>query len=296
MKNTIALVYDFDGTLSSKSMQEYTVLPNLGVEDMDRFWESINEEGKKHNAEMSLVWMRRIIELARQGEKRITREYFKKCGRDIEYFPGVVQFFKAINQHVSKASRGKMKVRHYIVSAGLKEILDGISIRKEFHNIFGSEYFYDEHGLPHFPKVVITDTIKTQYLFRINKGKELLSDSINEHMDEDDRPIPFENIIYVGDGLTDVPAMTLTRKSGGHSIAVYRPGDKRGLQTCKRLLAAPRVDFAAPADYRKNSELFQYVTSVLDLIVKKYDFGCKSEQNRKNLKMEMVDGKKTPAA
>jgi 2-hydroxy-3-keto-5-methylthiopentenyl-1-phosphate phosphatase len=284
MKNTIALVYDFDGTLSPKSMQEYTVLPNLGVEDADRFWEAVDKECKKHNAEPSLVWMREIIKLAEQGEKRITKEYFKKCGRDIEYFPGVKDFFKAINLYVKKASRGKMKVRHYIVSAGLKEILDGISIRKEFHNIFGSAYFYDKNGLPDFPKVVITDTIKTQYLFRINKGKELLSDSINEHTDEKDRPIPFENMIYIGDGLTDVPAMTLTRKSGGHSIAVYRPEDKRGLQTCKRLLAAPRVDFVAPADYRKNSELFQYVTSVLDLIVKKYEFGRNSEQNRKILK------------
>ncbi len=283
MKNTIALVYDFDGTLSEKSMQEYTVLPNLGVKDMELFWSSIDKEGKKHNAEMSLVWMRKIIELARQGEKRITRAYFKKCGRDIEYFPGVTEFFKTINLYVKNVSRGKMNVRHYIVSAGLKEILDGISIRKEFHNIFGSEYFYDEKGLPHFPKVVITDTIKTQYLFRINKGKELLSESINEHTDENDRPIPFENIIYVGDGLTDVPAMTLTRKSGGHSIAVYRNGSKLGLSTCKSLLTASRVDFAAPADYRKNSELFQYVTSVLDLIVKKYEFGCKREQNRANL-------------
>ncbi|MBF0595389.1 MAG: haloacid dehalogenase-like hydrolase, partial [Candidatus Omnitrophica bacterium] len=255
MRNIIGLVYDFDGTLSPKSMQEYTILPNLGVKDTGAFWDKVSKEVKETGAENTLVWMRRIKELAEDERKPITRAYFKKCGQDIRYFSGVEQFFKTINTYVKKASGGKMRVRHYIVSAGLKEILDGISIRKEFHNIFGSEYYYDYSGRPNFPKVVITDTIKTQYLFRINKGKENIADSINEHMPEMDRPIPFENIIYVGDGLTDVPAMTLTKKSGGHSIAVYRPRHQKGLATCKRLLTANRVDFIAHADYRKTSEL-----------------------------------------
>jgi phosphoserine phosphatase len=284
MKNTIALVYDFDGTLSPRSMQEYTVLPNLGVKDVDAFWDKVSAEARMTGAENTLVWMRRIKELAEDERRSITRAYFKSCGREITYFPGVEKFFKAVNAYVKKVSGGKMQLRHYIVSAGLKEILEGVSIRNEFHNIFGSEYFYDQSGRPNFPKVVITDTIKTQYLFRINKGKEDLGESINEHMSEVDRPIPFENIIYVGDGLTDVPAMTLTKKSGGHSIAVYRPEHKKGLETCKRLLSANRVDFIAHADYRRESELSRYVTGILDVIVKKYELGCKSELNRKALK------------
>ncbi len=273
MKNIIALVYDFDGTLSPKSMQEYTVLPNLGVKELGVFWDKVSEESRTTGAENTLVWMRRIKELAQDERQAITREYFKECGRDILYFKGVEAFFGEINRYVKAATKGRMKVRHYIVSAGLKEILDGISIRGEFHNMFGSEYHYDEYGRPDFPKIVITDTIKTQYMFRINKGKENLGDSINEHMPEADRPIPFENMIYVGDGLTDVPAMTLTKKSGGHAIAVYQPKPSKGKVTCGRLLEAGRVDFIAPADYRKDSELFRDITSILDSILKKHEFG-----------------------
>ncbi|MBF0619904.1 MAG: haloacid dehalogenase-like hydrolase [Candidatus Omnitrophica bacterium] len=283
MKNTIALVYDFDGTLSPKSMQEYTILRDLGVKDSKIFWKQLDREAERDNAEKSLVWMRMTKELAEKSKTGMTREYFRKSGKEIDYFPGVPAYFKEVTKYVQKASKGRMKVRHYIVSAGLKEILEGISIRKEFHNIFASEYHYDERGLPTFPKVVITDTIKTQYLFRINKGLEKLNEDINQHMPEADRPIPFENIIYVGDGLTDVPAMTLTKKSGGHSIAVYRARHQKGLETCKRLLSANRVDFIANADYRKHSELFQYVTTVLDLIMKRYEYGQKVEQNRKRL-------------
>ena len=280
-KNVIALVYDFDGTLSPKTMQNYTVLPNLGVEKTSEFWAEVTKECVQTGAENTLVWMRKIKELAEGEHKLITKAYFKKCARNIQYFKGVEKFFDEINGYVRKVSRGKMLVRHYIISAGLKEILDGISIRKKFHNIFGSEYHYDCSGKPDFPKVVITDTIKTQYLFRINKGKEKISESINEHMPEKDRPIPFENIIYIGDGLTDVPAMALTKKNGGHAIAIYRAGHPRSIKTCKKLLHANRVDFIALADYTKGRELYRDVTVSLDVVIKNYDFLRESEENRR---------------
>jgi len=282
-KNIIALVYDFDGTLSPKTMQNYTVLPNLGVEKTGEFWVEVTKECEDTGAENTLVWMRKIIELAKDGQTLITKNYFKKCGQKIQYFPGVESFFKEINKYVKLVSKGRMQVRHYIISAGLKEILDGVSIRKEFFNIFGSQYHYNNADHPDFPKVVITDTIKTQYLFRINKGKENLGESINEHMPEDDRPIPFENFIYIGDGLTDVPAMTLTKKNGGYSIAVYRPRHERGISTCHKLLKAGRVDFIAQADYKQSSNLYQYVTVSLDVIIKKYEFLRKSKENCKAL-------------
>jgi len=283
-KNIIALIYDFDKTLSPRAMQNYTVLPNLGVEKTNLFWNEVDKESHKENAESNLVWMRKIKELAEGGQKVITKEYFKKCGRNIEYFPGVKGFFSQINRYVKQASKNRMSVRHYIISAGLKEILEGISIRREFFNIYGSEYHYDYSGRPIWPKVLITDTIKTQYLFRINKGKENINESINEHMPEGIRPIPFENMIYIGDGLSDVPAMTLTKKNGGHSIAVYRPYSQKGLNVCKNLLKANRVDFIAHADYTKNKDLFGYVTATLDLIIKKYNFQMKSEVNSRVLK------------
>ena len=163
-----------------------------------------------------------------------------------------------------------MEVRHYIISSGLKEILDGISIRDKFYNVFGSEYLYDENGYPDFPKVAITDTVKTQYLFRINKGKEKIGESINEHMPENERPIPFKNMIYIGDGLSDVPAMNVTKKNGGYAIAIYKPGNHIAKATCNKLLEADRVNFIAPADYRNESILVNSIKVIVDTIIQQY--------------------------
>ena len=132
-----------------------------------------------------------------------------------------------------------MQLRHYLVSSGLTEIVEGTSIYKRFHNVFAREYWFDAYDLP-YPKRVITDTGKTQYLFRINKGVEDLGESINQHMPEGARPIPFANMIYFGDGDTDVPSMAVMRKNGGHAVAVY-PSAARARPsawTCSRPAAA----------------------------------------------------------
>jgi len=152
----------------------------------------------------------------------------------------------------------------YIISSGLKEIIERTKIKKSFSKIFASEYYYDQYGAPQYPKLVVTDTVKTQFLFRINKGREGLSESINEYMDEAHRPIPFSNIIYIGDGMTDVPCMTVTVKNGGYAIAVFNPKKKvRGLNICKELFKGARVDYVARADYRSNSELDKFLKITL---------------------------------
>jgi hypothetical protein len=117
-----------------------------------------------------------------------------------------------------------------------------------------------------FPKLLVTDTMKTQFLFRINKGRENIGESINEHMPESERPIPFQNMIYVGDGMTDVPSMALTKKAGGHTVAVYHPNGK-GRGVCVELLHAGRADFIAAADYRAGSRLTARVQLLLDAII-----------------------------
>ena len=274
-QNIIAIVYDFDGTLTPYSMQDYTLLPELGVTKTGRFWSDLNRESRMNGEEKDLAWMRKIKELAHQtaGRVRLSPKFFSKKAGNIEYFQGVRDYFGRINRFVRRRSRGKIQIRHYIVSSGLKEILDYVSIRKYFYNVFGSEYHYDPAtGLPDFPKVVITDTIKTQYIFRINKGKEKMWQSINTHMPEPERPIPFQNIIYVGDGLTDVPAMNVTRKNGGHPIAVYDPKSRKGRTTCEGLIRAGRVEFIAPADYRKGRRLSTIVELILDSIIQRQIF------------------------
>lgn len=288
-QDTIALVYDFDGTLSPQPMQEYSVLPKLGIKPAD-FWAEVNVQSKEQGEESMLTYMRLLCEKAEKKEVHIGRDEFKALGKDVKYFPGVEGWFDRINQFVADAGSRRIKIRHYIISAGLKEILDGVGIRKHFHKIFASEYHYNHHKTATFPKLLITDTGKTQFLFRINKGKEDLTESINSHMQHEERPIPFENIIYIGDGETDVPSMTVTRQSGGNAIAVYKPGksqkEKRTQTICKTLLEAKRVNFIAPADYSPHSVLERRVHLLLRSVIAKIEyegalFKCRKEHSLK---------------
>lgn len=265
-QNTIALVYDFDGTLSPQPMQEYTVLPKIGVEPA-QFWAMVNREARETESDPMLVYMRHIIEALEREKVDVKREDFAAMASAIEYFPGVATWFARMNAYVKRRSRGQVKLAHYLISAGQKEILDGVSIRKHFKRIYASEYHFNHHGVATFPKLLVTDTLKTQFLFRINKGLELVTESINEHMPEAERPIPFANIIYVGDGMTDVPSMALTKKSGGHTVAVFDAKSERQRAICMKLLEAGRADFIAEADYRKASKLSRRVALLLDAII-----------------------------
>jgi haloacid dehalogenase-like hydrolase len=265
-QNTIALVYDFDGTLSPQPMQEYTVLPKIGVEPRE-FWARVNRDARETESDMMLVYMRHIIEALELGRIDVKREDFAAMASRIEYFPGVSTWFARMNAYVRRRSRGQARVQHYLISAGQKEILDGVSIRKQFKRIYASEYHFNHHGVATFPKLLVTDTMKTQFLFRINKGREGITESINEHMPEAERPIPFQNMVYLGDGMTDVPSMALTKKSGGHTVAVYDRRRKASRATCVKLLNAGRADFIAEADYRASSKLSRRVELLLDAII-----------------------------
>lgn len=264
MKKTIALVYDFDGTLSPKPMQEYTVLPKLGV-DPAEFWAESNRIAKAEGADSLITYMHLMYKKAKAAGVRIDREDLVALGRDVEMFPGVDSWFDDVEEYVRLRSEShNIEVRHYLISSGLTEIIEGTPIYGRFHNVFASEYWFEAYDLP-YPKRVITDTGKTQYLFRINKGIESLGDNINQHMPEKVRPIPFSNMIYFGDGDTDVPSMAVMRKNGGYAIAVYPPRKSKG--KCIDLLQADRIDFFAAADYRRGSELFRRTTRLLDRII-----------------------------
>ena len=284
-QNTIALVYDFDGTLSPQPMQEYTVLPKLGVEPA-QFWAMVNREARDTESDPMLVYMRHIIESLERAKVDVKREDFAAMAALIEYFPGVATWFARMNAYVRRRSRGRVKLAHYLISAGQKEILEGVSIRRHFRRIYASEYHFNHHGVATFPKFLVTDTLKTQFLFRINKGIEAVTESINEHMPEAERAIPFPNMIYVGDGMTDVPSMTVTKKNGGHAVAVYDPRGERGRATCVKLLDAGRVDFVAEADFRRDSRLARRVELLLDAIVadiayRREAYECRIEEGRR---------------
>ena len=263
-KKTIALVYDFDGTLSPKPMQEYSFLPQLGI-DPKEFWAECGRIAKAGRADPLITYMHLMYKKAKARGIRIDRADLVAQGRDVELFPGVTEWFGEIANYIKiRAESHGVTLKHYLVSSGLTEIIEGTEIYPHFSNVFASEYWFDAYDLP-FPKRVITDTGKTQYLFRINKGIEDLGESINSHMPEAERPIPFSNMIYFGDGDTDVPSMALMRKSGGHAIAVHTPGEARA--KCVDLFKAGRCDFFAPADYRRGSDLFKRTCLLLDRIL-----------------------------
>ena len=264
-KKTIALVYDFDGTLSPKPMQEYSLLPRLGVEAA-AFWAETNRVAREQDADPLITYMHLMYKKAKAANIRIDRADLVALGRDVELFPGVTEWFDEIAAYIAiRNETAGVELRHYLVSSGLTEIIEGTSIYPRFHRVFASQYWFDAYDLP-FPKRVITDTGKTQYLFRINKGVEDLGSTINQHMPEADRPIPFSNMIYFGDGDTDVPSMAVMRKSGGYAIAVH--DDHPASQAkCTDLFKAGRIDFFAEADYRRGSRLFARTCLLLDRIL-----------------------------
>jgi hypothetical protein len=260
----IALVYDFDGTLSPKPMQEYAFLPKLGIEPKE-FWAECARVSREERADALITYMHLMYKKAREKGVKIDRADLVRQGREVELYPGVAQWFARVNAYVKKGGGASgITVKHYLVSSGLTEIIEGTAIRKHFANVFASEYWFDAYEVP-FPKRVITDTGKTQYLFRINKGLEDYNQSINAHMPEDERPIPFSNMIYFGDGDTDVPSMALLKKNGGFAIAVHAPDEPPG--KCVELFKAGRCDFYAGADYRKESDLWKRTSLLLDRII-----------------------------
>lgn len=260
-KKTIALVYDFDGTLSPRPMQDYAFLPQIG-QDAAAFWKESNELARKEGADGLITYMHLLYKKAKAKGVRIDRADLVAQGRNVELFAGVEEWFDEIAGYVKlRAETHGVSLRHYLVSSGLTEIIEGTRIYKRFHNVFASEYWFEAYDLP-YPKRVITDTGKTQYLFRINKGIEDLGQGINEHMDEAARPIPFANMIYFGDGDTDVPSMAVMRKNGGHAVAVHTPGKAK--KKCVDLFKAGRCDFFAPADYRRGSDLFKRTCLLID--------------------------------
>jgi len=264
----IALIYDFDKTLCTKDMQEYGFIPQLGLEAQS-FWNSVTEQTKEHNMDPCLSYMFYMLQQANQKKQPIKRKDLVDLGKDIEYFPGVSKWFENIENY---AKQHDIEIEHFIISSGLKEIIEGTSISKHFKKIYASEYHYDENGYADWPSMAVNYTNKTQFLFRINKGTlDIWDDSINEHVPSLDRYIAYENIIYIGDGMTDVPCMSLAKKYGGHSIAVFQDDTS----ICDKLLSQRRVNFIAKADYSTNSELDRLIKQIILKLVLDNDLQSK---------------------
>ncbi len=257
-KSVLALLYDFDKTLCTKDMQEYTFIPKIGMQP-HQFWQESNHLADTEKMDRILAYMYLMLRKANQADQSIRREHFVELGKDLEFFPGVEEWFANINLFGQKMG---IDVEHYIISSGLREIIEGSSIFDQFREVFACEFLYDVNGVARWPKNAVNYTTKTQFLFRINKGVLDISNDndLNKYTPEDERRIPFRNMIYIGDGYTDVPCMKLVKENGGYSIAVYQEGEKRKVND---LLKDNRVDFLTLADYTKNSELDQLVRDLI---------------------------------
>ena len=255
----LAIMYDFDHTLSPRDMQEYGFIPDLGME-ADVFWNKCLKAMKRNQMDQILAYMYMMLEEAK-GKLIVNRNMLRALGKDVQLFDGVSDWFARVNEYAR--SRG-LQPEHYIISSGLKEIIEGTPIAKEFKEIYAASFCYDEHGVACWPAMAVNYTSKTQFLFRVNKGVLDVTEhrALNEFMPEEKRRVPFSNMIYVGDGLTDVPSMKLTKLNGGHSIAVWQ--ENEGVSN--EMLLEGRVDFAVKADYSKGSEMEKTVFAVIDQI------------------------------
>lgn len=258
----VAICYDFDKTLSPKDMQEFGLIPKLNCSSKE-FWDQSNGMAKKEGMDKILAYMMTIIKKAGH-DISITKKDFNSLGKDIELFPGVETWFERVNKIAQEAH---VNVEHYIISAGLKEIIQGTSIAPCFKEIYASSFLYSASGEAYWPRQVVNYTTKTQYLFRINKNCLDLSDedSVNEYKEDEERRIPFTNFIYIGDSETDIPAMKIVKNGGGIAIGVYDPHTKN-MDKVMPLLKQKRIDFLMPADYSPSSRIEQLVKTSLKKI------------------------------
>lgn len=259
-KNTIAFMYDYDETLSHGYMQDHSLIPMLGFEVSD-FWSNVNEFGKRMNMDNVLAYLYKIVEFAEKRNINISKQRMFELGKGIRYFDGVTTWFDRINEFGKSLG---LNIEHYIISSGMKEIIEGTEIADKFKKIFACSYVYDENDKPIWPCIAINYTNKTQYLFRIRKNQmeDLNSSGVNEYLEEVEK-LPYKNMFYFGDGMTDVPCMKLLKSKGGNSIAVYDPTSEKAKHTSEKLFKDKRVDYKVKADYTDGSDLDQIVKSLL---------------------------------
>lgn len=265
-KPIVALIYDFDKTLSPKDMQEYGFLPGLQI-DPDAFWADCRRFAVRNLTDGVLAYMYMMRYAAERAGKPLTRAALMALGSTVEFYPGVESWFSRVN---ALGEAVGVQIEHYIISSGLKEIIDGSRIAGAFKAVFAASYVYDASGVAIWPATDVNYTAKTQYLFRINKGiLDVTNDyDLNAHTPEYLRRVPFANMIYFGDGLTDVPCMKMTRLKGGCSIVVHAPN---GGALADEMLLQRRADFALPADYQEGGELEETVGLILKKIRARHD-------------------------
>ena len=258
-KPTIGILYDFDKTLCTTDMQEYAFIKNLDMNSED-FWGEAAGVTAAHEVEKVLAYMFVMIKKCKEKGIPITQEYLKQCGENVVLFKGVETWFDRINAFGESMG---VNIEHYIISSGTYEIIQGTPIAKYFKRIYACKYMYDENGEALWPALAINYTLKTQYIYRISKGILDVTDdyNLNRLQDESLRRIAYRNMIYIGDGMTDIPCMKMVKEKGGKSIALYPRGKSEAV---KPLVDDERINYVCVADYSENSALENIVKLMIE--------------------------------
>ncbi|MBR2370968.1 MAG: haloacid dehalogenase-like hydrolase [Clostridia bacterium] len=253
-KITIGILYDFDKTLCTTDMQEYDFIRNLGV-NSEEFWGAAADITNKHEVEKILAYMFIMIKKCKEKGIKLTEEYLNSCGKNVVLFNGVLTWFDRINAFGESLG---INIEHYIISSGTYEIIQGTPIAKYFKRIYACRYMYDENGEALWPALAINYTLKTQYIYRISKGILDVTDdyNLNRLQDERLRRIAYRNMIYIGDGMTDIPCMKMVKEKGGKSIALFPAGHSEHVRP---LVEDDRINYVCAADYSEDSQLDQIV-------------------------------------
>ena len=256
----LAICYDFDKTLSPDDMQAQGYIQSVGY-DVAQFWQEANALATENDMDANLAYMYKMVQEA-EGHLVLTRKALEDYGAQVQLFPGVDGWFRRM-QELGQAQG--VIVEHYIISSGLKEMIEGTAMAKrgEFKKIYASSFYYNERNLAKWPAQAVNFTNKTQFLFRISKGVLDINDpGVNDSFPPEEIRVPFRNMVYIGDSDTDIPCMKLVTSYGGHAIGVYNPetGDRTKVD---RLLREGRIRYCAPADYRKDSPLDQLLRQII---------------------------------
>lgn len=265
----VALIYDFDGTLSPGNMQEFGFIQAVG-KTAKEFWTMSDNIAIGQDASNVLAYMKLMFDEAKANGIELRKEDFKRFGEDIQLFEGVREWFGLVNAYGRKHG---VRVEHYINSSGLKEIIEGSPIAHEFKHVFAGSFIYDANGEAEWPGIAVDYTAKTQFLFKISKGifSSREHKKVNASIADDKKRIPFSHMIYMGDGDTDVPCMKIVGMFGGHSMAVYNPESDTKKATALKLKRQGRVAFATPAVFTEDSPNFRIVCAIIDKIKADYE-------------------------
>lgn len=257
-KPIVAIMYDFDKTLCTEDMENYSFIPSINMTPSE-FWSKANEFGAKEHMDGILAYMFTMIKECEKLNISFSKQSLFEDGKKIKLFDGVKDWFDRINRYGDELG---VTVEHYVISSGLKEIILGSGIADKFKEIYACEFYYDESGKAVWPKTAVNYTNKTQFVYRINKGVlDIANDKdLNESMPDDSKRIPFSNMIYIGDGLTDVPCMKMMKSYGGVAIAVYQDNYKERVND---MLQKDRVDFIFPANYEEGTELDKTMKNII---------------------------------